>query len=177
MQTRQDAAARDFGESQPAHVRIFFEQDGQYWLHPSQNDLKPTSFEAYMAQETKEGYTLKYLTGIVNDPDKIRLITVYEPSKAERLLRMNRQDQPISPVNLAVFQENQHVYTGVPGINQDRSLDDYLAAQALLGYHLKHAVGVLENSPSHPCRKIRVRTEIEPAKRTLGENLQKRHKS
>lgn len=163
MLPQADPAARQFGDSQPLHVRIFFEHQGQYWLNP-QGAGKRTSFEDYLATETQRGYTLKSLTGIVNDTRKIRVITQHNPTEAAKFARHDPEGNPLSPVNLAVFEEREHIYAGVEGPFHRKSLDSYLATQAQAGYHLKQAAGLVEDSPETSSRKIRVRTEVSPAR-------------
>lgn len=166
MNPPNNACSRQFGPAHPVHVRLFTEHQGQYWLQPGENSPNPLSFEEYIAEEASQGYLLKSLTGIVNDTEKIRVITQLDFQEAARQKTAQAQSNQKTPIRLAIFEEDGHVYTGAAGPFEGVTLDQYLDRQAKDGYHLKQAVGLVEDSPGSTSRKIRVRTEAEPGKNT-----------
>ena len=170
MSPNTDATRRNFGTSEPNHVRIFHEHQGQYCLNHGHPELPHTTFEDYLAEETRQGYVLTSLTGLVNSPDKIRVITSHHPKEAASQLRLHPDGSPASPVRLAIFKEAGHLYTAAPGPHQGISLDHYLAQQAQQGYHLKSAVGLTEDSPNSRSRKLRVRTDLQARPQPRAEN-------
>lgn len=164
-----DPAGRNFGETTPYHIRVFHEHKGRYWINPSGDRDERLSLEDYMKTEARQGYVLQSLTGAVEHPERLRIVTKRDAKEAETLVKKMNSTGAVTPIRVCIFEETGHEYLCAAPEMKGITLDQFLADHQGMGYALKGAVGMLEQpqgeTPAEN-KKLRVILQVTASPKT-----------